>query len=65
MVLAVVSLLKMAPVCSSLLFWPTLVLALVRPAFESSPAARVLSITSASALPQPAATNAVFMQLPP
>ncbi len=64
-VLVMLSLLIMAPVCSSLFFWLTLLLALVQPAFEFSPAARVLSITSASALPQPAATGAVFMQLPP
>ena len=63
MVLVMVSLLIMEPVCSSLFFWLTLVLALVQPAFESTPAAP--SITSASALPQPAATGAVFKQLPP
>ena len=40
-------------------------LELVQPAFESTPAARVLSIKSAFALPQPAAMGAVFMQLPP
>ena len=56
--LAIVSLLTMV---LSLVFWPTL----VQPAFESTPIPRVLAITLASALPQPAAMEAVFEQLPP
>jgi len=41
-----------------------LVIALVQPIFESTPAERVLVITLAFVLPQPAATVKVSTQLP-